>query len=52
MRAWLADAKTKARLADLGGVPTPSTPAEFGRQIAAETDKWAKVVQFSGAKAD
>jgi tripartite-type tricarboxylate transporter receptor subunit TctC len=52
VRAWLADTKTRARLADLGGVPTPSTPAEFGRQIAAETDKWAKVVQFSGAKAD
>jgi tripartite-type tricarboxylate transporter receptor subunit TctC len=48
----LADAKIKARLADLGGSPAPGTPAEFGRQIIAETEKWAQVVKFSGAKVD
>ena len=52
VNAWLADAKIKARLADLGGSPAPGTPAEFGRQIVAETEKWAQVVKFSGAKAD
>ena len=39
--AWLADPAAKARLADLGGMAAASTPAEFGRQIAAETEKWA-----------
>jgi len=52
VNAWLADAKVKARLADLGGSPAPGTPAEFGRQIIAETEKWAQVVKFSGAKVD
>jgi len=52
VNAWLADAKVKARLADLGGSPAPGTAAEFGRQIVAETEKWAQVVKFSGAKAD
>jgi hypothetical protein len=40
------------RLADLGGVPMAVTPGEFGKFIADETEKWAKVVKFSGAKAD
>jgi tripartite-type tricarboxylate transporter receptor subunit TctC len=48
----LADPKLKARLADLGAVPMPMTPADFGRLIAEETEKWAKVVKFSGAKAN
>jgi tripartite-type tricarboxylate transporter receptor subunit TctC len=47
----LADRKMKKRLFDLGGVPMPMTPAEFGKFIAAETEKWGKVVTFSGAKA-
>jgi tripartite-type tricarboxylate transporter receptor subunit TctC len=48
----LADPNFAARLAALGGVPIPMTPAAFGKFIAAETDKWAKVVAFSGARAE
>jgi tripartite-type tricarboxylate transporter receptor subunit TctC len=48
--AALADPKMKARLADLGEVPIPMTPANFGKLIAEETEKWGKVVKFSGAK--
>src|SRR5262249_4873215 len=50
--AGLADPTIKGRLADLGGVPMPMSPAEFGKFIADETEKWAKVVKFSGAKPD
>src|ERR1051326_825628 len=38
----LADAKIRARLADVGGVPMPMTPAEFGKFIANETAKWGQ----------
>jgi tripartite-type tricarboxylate transporter receptor subunit TctC len=48
----LANPKLKIRLADLGGVALPGSPAEFGKLIADDTEKWAKVVKFSGAKAD
>jgi tripartite-type tricarboxylate transporter receptor subunit TctC len=48
--AGLADPKIKARLADLGGVPMPMTPPDFGKFIADETEKWAKVVKFAGLK--
>jgi tripartite-type tricarboxylate transporter receptor subunit TctC len=48
----LADPKSKARLADLGGTVLSGSPAEFGKLIADETEKWAKVVKFSGARAD
>ena len=41
----LADPKMKAKLADLGGIPMPMTPPEFGKLIADETEKWAKVVE-------
>ena len=45
--AGLADTKFKARLSDLGVVISPMTPAEFASYIAAETQKWAKVVKFA-----
>ncbi len=48
----LAESKTKARLADLGLTVLAGSPAEFGKLIAEETEKWGKVVKFSGAKPD
>ena len=48
----LADPKTKERLADLGGTVLPGSPAEFGKLIIEETEKWAKVIKFAGIKAD
>jgi tripartite-type tricarboxylate transporter receptor subunit TctC len=50
--AGLADPNIKTRLADLGFLPTSMTPAEFGKFIADETDKWARVVKFAGVKLD
>jgi tripartite-type tricarboxylate transporter receptor subunit TctC len=52
INAGLADPKIRARLADLGGTPLVGSPADFGKLIAEETEKWAKVVKFSGAKAN
>jgi tripartite-type tricarboxylate transporter receptor subunit TctC len=52
INAGLADPKLMARLADLGGVALAGPPAEFGKLMAEETEKWGKVVKFSGAKAD
>jgi len=52
INAGLADPKIKARLADLGGTVLAGSPADFGKLIAEETEKWAKVVRFSGAKPD
>ncbi len=45
----LADPAMRARLAELGGKPIAGTPEDFGKVIAAETAKWAKVVISSGA---
>jgi tripartite-type tricarboxylate transporter receptor subunit TctC len=50
INAGLADPKFKARLADLGGTPLVGSPADFGKFIADETEKWAKVVKFAGIK--
>ena len=52
INAILTDPKAKARLADLGASVIPGSPADFGKFVADETDKWAKVVKFSGAKPD
>jgi tripartite-type tricarboxylate transporter receptor subunit TctC len=48
VNAGFADAEMKARLADTGGDALPGSPAEFGRLLAEETTKWAKVVKFAG----
>jgi tripartite-type tricarboxylate transporter receptor subunit TctC len=50
INAGLADANIKERFADLGGVPLPMTPAEFGKLVADETAKWTKVIAFAGIK--
>jgi tripartite-type tricarboxylate transporter receptor subunit TctC len=52
INACLADPKLQARIADLGGIAITGSPADFGRLIVEETEKWAKVVKFSGAKAE
>jgi len=51
INAALADAKLRSRLADLGGTVLAGSPADFGNLIAAETEKWAKVIRFAGLKA-
>src|SRR5215813_1808749 len=48
----LADPKMKARLAEWGATALPGSPADFGKLIAEETEKWGKVVKFAGLKAD
>jgi tripartite-type tricarboxylate transporter receptor subunit TctC len=48
----LAEPRIKARFDKLGAEPMPMTLAEFGKLVADETGKWAKVVKFFGAKAD
>ena len=50
INAAIADPTMKARLAALGGEPLPGTSAEFGKLIAEETEKWAKVVRAAGIK--
>jgi tripartite-type tricarboxylate transporter receptor subunit TctC len=52
INAILADPKSKARLAELGASLLPGSPADFGKVLADETEKWGKVVEFSGAKPD
>jgi tripartite-type tricarboxylate transporter receptor subunit TctC len=48
----LRDPKLVERLAAVGGIPKPMTPAEFGRLISDETEKWRKVVEFAGVSVD
>jgi tripartite-type tricarboxylate transporter receptor subunit TctC len=50
INAGLADPKLKARFAELGGTMLSGSPADLGKLIADDTEKWAKVVKFSGAK--
>jgi tripartite-type tricarboxylate transporter receptor subunit TctC len=52
INAGLADPKIKARLDDMGGTALIGSPADFGKLIVDETEKWAKVVRVSGAKAE
>ncbi|MCC8432511.1 tripartite tricarboxylate transporter substrate binding protein [uncultured Reyranella sp.] len=48
--AAIADPKISARLAELGATPLPGSPADFAKLIADETERWARVVRFSGAR--
>lgn len=48
----IAEPAMKQRLSEMGGITMPGTPAQFGAVIAAETEKWEKVVKFSGARVD
>jgi tripartite-type tricarboxylate transporter receptor subunit TctC len=50
VNAGLADPRIKTRLAELGGTPLPGSPADFGKLIADETEKWGKVGKFVGIK--
>ena len=50
--AALAEPEMRARLAQIGGTPLSGSPADFARLIADDTEKWARVVKFSGAKAE
>ena len=52
INAGLADPKIKARLADLGGTVLAGSPAEFGKLIADETEKWGKVIRAANIKAE
>jgi tripartite-type tricarboxylate transporter receptor subunit TctC len=52
INAGLADPKIKTRVANMGGTVLAGSPADFGKLIADETEKWGKVVKFSGAKPD
>jgi len=52
INAVLADPRFKVRLADAGGVLLAGSPADFGKLIADETEKWGKVIRAAGIKAD
>jgi tripartite-type tricarboxylate transporter receptor subunit TctC len=52
VNAALADPKMRARLADLGGTPIAGSPADFGKFIAEETEKWGKVIRAANIKAE
>jgi len=48
----LKDPKLVERLTEVGGIPKPMTPAEFGKLLSDETEKWRKVVEFAGVSVD
>jgi tripartite-type tricarboxylate transporter receptor subunit TctC len=48
----LADPKLQARLAELGGEPMPTTPAQFGKLVAEETERWGKLIRAANIKAE
>jgi len=50
INAGLSDPKLKARLADLGATPLSGSPADFGRLIAEETERWGKVIRAGNIK--
>ena len=52
VNAGLADPKIKARLVDLGGISLAGTPAEFGKLIANDIEKWGKVIRTANIKAE
>jgi tripartite-type tricarboxylate transporter receptor subunit TctC len=52
INAILAEPEMKTRIGELGGIPMIGSPAEFGQVIAAETEKWEKVVKFAGARVE
>ncbi len=52
INAGLAYPQLKAKLDELGSMPLPGSPADFGKFIANETAKWAKVVKFANIKAE
>jgi tripartite-type tricarboxylate transporter receptor subunit TctC len=52
INAGLVDTKLKARFADLGAAVFPGSSSDFAKFMATETEKWGKVIEFSGAKAD
>ena len=52
INAVLADPEIAARLANIGSEPLSGSPADFGKFLAAETEKWGKVVRFAGLKVD
>ena len=52
INAALADPSVKARLADLGGTVLPGSSADFGKLVAEDTEKWAKVIRAANIKAE
>ena len=50
--AVLADPQLKGKLADLGGTPLVLSPSDFGKLVAEETKKWAKVIRAANIKAE
>src|SRR5262249_38492219 len=52
INAALVNAEMRTQLIELGGMPIPGSPADFGRLIAEETRKWARVINFSGTRPD